>query len=69
MCGAGVWMLAVHPEDWGGRWAGLVNYLRTSLLILCALMVAAGVWQADRERRRGIDEMVNSTPQIGRAHV
>ncbi|MFD6753654.1 ABC transporter permease [Micromonospora gifhornensis] len=65
MCGAGVWMLAVHPEDWGGRWAGLVNYLRTSLLILCALMVAAGVWQAGRERRRGIDEMVNSTPRPG----
>ncbi len=58
-------MLAVHPEDWGGRWAGLVNYLRTSLLILCALMVAAGVWQAGRERRRGIDEMVNSTPRPG----
>ncbi|WP_327038312.1 hypothetical protein [Micromonospora maris] len=65
MCGAGVWMLAVHPDHWGGRWAGLVNYLRTSMLILCALMVAAGVWQAGRERRRGIDEMVTSTPRPG----
>ncbi|MEU6022940.1 hypothetical protein [Micromonospora sp. NPDC047134] len=65
MCGAGVWMLVVHPEDWGGRWAGLANYLRTSLLILCALMIAAGAWQAGRERRRGIDEMVGSTSRPG----
>ncbi|MEW2475334.1 hypothetical protein AB0875_16220 [Micromonospora gifhornensis] len=65
MCGAGVWMLAVHPEHWGGRWAGLANYLRVSMLILCALMIAAGAWQAGRERRRGIDEMVSSTPRPG----
>jgi hypothetical protein len=65
MFGAGVWMLAVHPDDWGGRWAGLANYLRVSLLILCALMIAAGAWQSGRERRRDIDELIASTPRPG----
>ena len=65
MFGAGVWMLAVHPDDWAGRWAGLANYLRVSLLILCALMIAAGAWQSGRERRRDIDELIASTPRPG----
>ncbi|PSK66602.1 hypothetical protein B0E53_01402 [Micromonospora sp. MH33] len=65
MFGAGVWMLAVHPDDWAGRWAGLANYLRVSLLILCALMIAAGAWQSGRERRRDIDELIASTSRPG----
>ncbi|MEO3746948.1 ABC transporter permease [Plantactinospora sp. B5E13] len=63
MFGAGVWMLAAHPEDWGGRWSGLASYLRVSMLVLCALMVAAGAWQAGRERRRRMAEMLDSTPR------
>ncbi|MEU7172005.1 MULTISPECIES: hypothetical protein [Micromonospora] len=58
-------MLAVHPDDWAGRWAGLANYLRVSMLILCALMIAAGAWQSGRERRRDIDELIASTPRPG----
>jgi hypothetical protein len=65
MFGAGVWMLAMHPDDWAGRWAGLANYLRMSMLILCALMIAAGAWQSGRERRRDIDELITSTPRPG----
>ncbi|MGI5148578.1 hypothetical protein ACQEVC_19730 [Plantactinospora sp. CA-294935] len=65
MFGVGGWLLAVHPEDWGGRWAGLAEYLRTSLMVLCALMVAAGAWQAGRERRRGIDELLGSAARPG----
>ncbi|MEV0158338.1 hypothetical protein AB0H57_32290 [Micromonospora sp. NPDC050686] len=65
MFGAGVWMLAVHRDDWAGRWAGLANYLRVSMLILCALMIAAGAWQSGRERRRDIDELIASTPRPG----
>lgn len=65
MFGTGVWMLAVHPDDWGGRWAGLANYLRVSMLILCALMIAAGAWQSGRERRSDIDELIASTPRPG----
>ncbi|ROT31431.1 ABC transporter permease [Micromonospora sp. HM5-17] len=63
MVGAGVWVLAVHPEDWGGRWSALASYLRMSMLVLCALMVAAGAWQAGRERRRRMDELLGSTPR------
>ncbi|GIJ26803.1 hypothetical protein Vqi01_19650 [Micromonospora qiuiae] len=65
MFGAGVWMLVVHPDHWAGRWAGLANYFRGSMLILCALMVAAGAWQAGRERRRDLDELIGSTSRPG----
>ncbi|MEQ4304435.1 hypothetical protein ABNF97_24180 [Plantactinospora sp. B6F1] len=65
MLGVGGWLLAVHPADWGGRWAGLAGYLRTSLMVLCALMVAAGAWQAGRERRRGMAELLGSTARPG----
>ncbi|MFI7079620.1 hypothetical protein ACIBO1_20180 [Micromonospora sp. NPDC049903] len=63
MFGIGVWLLVIHPDDWGGRWAGLANYLRMSMLVLCALMVAAGAWQSGRERRRDMDELIASTPR------
>lgn len=65
MFGAGVWMLAVHPDDWAGRWVGLADYLRVSLLVLCPLMVSAGAWQAGRERRRDIGELIAATPRPG----
>ncbi|MEU3455209.1 ABC transporter permease [Micromonospora sp. NPDC006766] len=61
--GGTVWMLCVHADVWAGRWAGLVGYFRVCLLILCALMVAAGAWQAGRERRRGMGELLASTPR------
>lgn len=60
MFGTGVWMLAIHPDAWSGRWAGLGSYTRQAQLILCALMVAAGAWQAGRERRRHIEELLGS---------
>lgn len=65
MFGAGVWVLAAHPDDWGGRWVGLADYLRVSLLVLCPLMVCAGAWQAGRERRRDIGELIAATPRPG----
>lgn len=65
MFGAGVWVLAVHPDDWGGRWVGLADYLLVALLVLCPLMVCAGAWQAGRERRRDIGELVAATPRPG----
>lgn len=61
MFGASVWMLVVHPEDWSGRWAGLASYIRVSMLVLAALMVTAGAWQAGRERRRQIEEQLVAT--------
>ncbi|NYT95252.1 hypothetical protein [Salinispora sp. H7-4] len=65
MFGAGVWVLVVHPDDWGGRWVGLADYLRVTLLVLCPLMVSAGAWQAGRERRRDIGELIAATPRPG----
>ncbi|MEV0729536.1 hypothetical protein [Polymorphospora sp. NPDC050346] len=61
MFGASVWMFAVHQDDWAGRWAGLASWVRQSMLILVALMVAAGAWQAGRERRRQIGDLLAST--------
>jgi hypothetical protein len=55
------WTLAVHPEDWSGRWTLLAAYLRGALLILCPVMVAAGAWQAGRERRQRIGELLAAT--------
>ncbi|RKR86439.1 hypothetical protein BDK92_0665 [Micromonospora pisi] len=55
--GGTVWMLGVHTD----AWAGLAGYFRSTLLVLCALMVAAGAWQAGRERRRAMGEMLTST--------
>ncbi|SCF20781.1 hypothetical protein GA0074695_4342 [Micromonospora viridifaciens] len=63
IAGGTVWMLCVHTDAWAGRWAGLAGYFRVCLLILCALMVAAGTWQAGRERRRGMGELLASTPR------
>ncbi|MEV0392012.1 hypothetical protein [Polymorphospora rubra] len=61
MFGANIWMLAVHQDDWVGRWAGLASWVRQSMLVLAALMVAAGAWQAGRERRRQIGDLLAST--------
>ena len=60
---AGAWTLAVHTDAWSGRWAGLAAHVRTSLVVLCGVMVAASAWQAGRERRRGMAEMLGSTPR------
>ncbi|WP_430783266.1 hypothetical protein [Actinoplanes sp. G11-F43] len=57
------WMLLVHQDGWVGQWTGLATYLRVSLLILGPLFVAAGAWQAGRERRRQLAELLSSLPR------
>lgn len=57
------WMLAVHPDEWVGWWGGLATYLRVSLLILCPLLVAAGAWQAGRDRRAQLDDLLSTVPR------
>jgi hypothetical protein len=57
------WMLAAHPGDWVAKWSGLSAYLRVSLLILCPLFVVAGAWQAGRDRRAQLEELLASTPR------
>jgi hypothetical protein len=58
-CGAA--LLYNETEEWAGRWASLAQYIRVTLIVLVPLAVAAGAWQAGRERRRRIDELLGST--------
>ncbi|HET6918398.1 MAG TPA: hypothetical protein VFI46_02915 [Jiangellaceae bacterium] len=60
---SGAALLYNETEDWAGRWAPLAQYLRVMLIVLVPLAVAAGAWQAGRERRRRINELLGSTPR------
>lgn len=48
---------------WAGRWMPFAASVRMSLYVVGALAVAAGAWQAGRERRRRIGELLGSTPR------
>lgn len=61
----GIVTLFVHPSDWAGRWMGLATYLWTELILVVPLVAAVACWQAGRERRRGLDELLGSTPRPG----
>ena len=56
-------MLVAHPDAWVAKWAGLSTYLRVSLLILCPVFVAVGAWEAGRDRRSQLEELLASTPR------
>ncbi|MGH8774108.1 MAG: hypothetical protein ACRDWI_02700 [Jiangellaceae bacterium] len=59
---SGAAMLYNETEDWAGRWAPLAEYLRgVMLMVLVPMVVAAGAWQAGRERRRRVEELLGST--------
>lgn len=58
---AGVAVLLNETEQWVGRWNPLAESLRVTLIVLVPLAVAAGAWQAGRERRRRIGEQLEST--------
>ena len=60
---SGAVMLFNETEQWAGRWAPLAEYVRVMLIVLVPLAVAAGTWQAGRERRRRIVELLGSTPR------
>ncbi len=55
--------LLAHPRDWAGDWAGLSESLRYLNLIAGPVAVASAAWQAGRERRRGLVELVATMPQ------
>ncbi len=70
--GVGVWAMVplvlagsavalTHPRDWAGDWYGWAYYLRTVLIVIGPLVVAAAAWQGGRERRRDLDELLDST--------
>ena len=58
---AGVAVVLAHPRDWAGDWYGWAFYLRTMLIVFGPLVVAVAAWQGGRERRRGLNELLEST--------
>lgn len=58
-------MLFDDTDEWAGRWASLAEYVRVLLIVLVPLVVAAGAWQAGRERRRCIGEQLAMSPRPG----
>lgn len=59
----GVSLVLAHPREWAGDWAGWSYYLRLDLLVYGPAVLAVGAWQGGRERRRGLVELVDSTPR------
>lgn len=57
----GLYMLFSQPSDWAGRWNSLAELLSARFAALGPLAAAAGAWQAGRERRRRIGELIRST--------
>lgn len=57
-------LLAAHPADWAASWPGLGQALRDSTAACGALSVAVGVWVGSRERRRGMVDLLVSTPRL-----
>ncbi|MBO3738138.1 hypothetical protein [Actinoplanes flavus] len=57
------WVLVANPAQWVGQWGGLAVYLRMCLLVLCPLFLAAGAWQAGRDRRARTVELLGTVPR------
>lgn len=62
---AGSAMLFNDTEAWAGRWAPLAESSRVILIVLVPMAIAAGAWQAGRERRRRIGEQLTATARPG----
>ncbi|MFW5899176.1 MAG: hypothetical protein ACOCUN_01765, partial [Jiangellaceae bacterium] len=63
MAVAGPVMLFNDSEEWAARWAPLAEYVRVLLIVLVPVAVAAGAWQAGRERRRRTGEQLATSPR------
>lgn len=72
--GVGIWaalpMVAIvvagmlaHQREWVGDWVGSSYYLRNMLLLLGPVVVAAAAWQGGRDARRGVGDLLASTPR------
>ncbi|PSK92998.1 hypothetical protein CLV30_13125 [Haloactinopolyspora alba] len=59
----GTAMMFNDTEQWVGRWSGLAVYLRTALVVLVPIVLAAAAWQGGRERRRRMDELLSTVPR------
>lgn len=64
---AGLYVLALTGQTalWDQQWNLLAVFQRIMLVILWPLALAAGAWQAGRDRRSRIEELLGSTPTPG----
>lgn len=53
-------LLFNEATTWAGRWGPLAIEIRSALVVLVPVTVAAGVWQAGRQRRRHTGELIGS---------
>jgi hypothetical protein len=51
------------PARWGGRWTQLAMWQRQYLFLLVPLVLGAGAWQARRNRRSKMGELLATTPR------
>lgn len=58
---AGVALLLATSSSWAGRWVPLAENARLVMVVLGPLVTTAGAWQAGRERRRRIVDLVGAT--------
>ncbi|MFG1995592.1 hypothetical protein ACGFJ7_37015 [Actinoplanes sp. NPDC048988] len=64
---AGLYVLAFTGQTglWDQQWNLLAAFQRIMLVVLWPLALAAGAWQAGRDRRSRIEELLGSTPAPG----
>ncbi|MEU4419074.1 hypothetical protein AB0F81_00460 [Actinoplanes sp. NPDC024001] len=64
---AGLYVLALTGQTglWDQQWNLLAVFQRIMLVVLWPLALAAGAWQAGRDRRSRIEELLGTTPAPG----
>ncbi|MGC1209549.1 MAG: hypothetical protein WA880_16510, partial [Ornithinimicrobium sp.] len=55
-----LWIMLGHPE-WAAEWMTLVTLQRWGLIVTGSVLISAAAWYAGVERRRGLDELLEST--------
>jgi hypothetical protein len=53
------------PDRWVGRWIQLAMWQRQYLFLLVPLVLGAGAWQARRDRKARMGELLATTPRPG----
>ncbi|MEW2404023.1 hypothetical protein [Streptomyces sp. NPDC046862] len=61
---AGLWTLVMsrQGELWDTQWTLLAAFQRIMLVLLWPLALGGGAWQARRDRRSGMEELLGTTP-------
>ncbi|MPY56421.1 hypothetical protein [Streptomyces spongiae] len=61
---AGLWSVVMsnQGELWDVQWTMLAGFQRIMLVLLWPLALGSGAWQARRDRRSGMEELLGTTP-------